>query len=299
MKSNLFLLIAILFLKFGFAQGTYHPLVEEDKLWYVVETGFPDFVQTNICKCEGDTLIGNEIFKVVFISYDDTEEYWEKYGYIREDESQKVYFSFYNSNEPLNFDPQLIYDFNAEVGDSLTITPYLFFNGLTEIDIVITDIDSAFVAGSNRKRTWFDSNGYWIEGIGSNTGLAQVGLYSSGIACLGHDLQCVKKEGETIYPDGYTGSCWVVGINETNHDKTFFNIFPNPVTGSFIVESISHIQSELIFELFSSIGKLERREDLNNPQSTQISTIDLKSGIYFYLISDKNRVVQKGKIIIR
>ena len=297
MKLFILFFFSILFLNFGFAQD-YHPLVEEDKLWYVVETGFPDFFQSSIYKCEGDTVIENETFKVVFISFDDTEEYWGKYGYIREDESRKVYFSFYNLHEPLSFEPKLIYDFNAEIGDSLTITPYLFFNGLTEIDIVITDIDSVLVNGSFRKRTWFDSNGYCIEGIGSNSGLTQVGFYSSGIACITHDLQCVKKLGETIYPDGYTGSCWVVGIDENNQEKTRFNIFPNPATNNFTVEPLSQIQSGLIFKLYNSMGKLEIQKKLDKTQTTQILTGDLESGIYFYLISDRNGVVQKGKIVI-
>ncbi|RLD61207.1 MAG: hypothetical protein DRJ05_03110 [Bacteroidetes bacterium] len=300
MKSFILFFFSILFLNFGFAQD-YYPLIEEDKTWYVVETGFPDFVQSSIYKCEGDTIINNETYKVLFFSGDDDPQYWIKYGYIKEDENHKVYFSNYYPNDSSYFEPALLYDFDAAINDSMTITSIMTFGGAFEIDIIITNIDSVVVDGNYRKRTWFEcgyDNSYWIEGIGSNNGLLQVGFYCT-IACPACDLQCVKKDDITIYPDSYTGSCFIVGIYENTQDKTWFNIFPNPATNNFQVEPISHIQSQLFFELYNSMGKLEIREDLDITFPTQILTGDLENGIYFYLISNKNGAVQKGKIVIR
>ena len=57
MKSNLFLLIALLFLRFGFAQETYHPLVEEDKLWHTLETGYLEFNQSHLNENKRETFI--------------------------------------------------------------------------------------------------------------------------------------------------------------------------------------------------------------------------------------------------
>ncbi len=47
------------------------------------------------------------------------------------------------------------------------------------------------------------------------------------------------------------------------------------------------------------MGKLEIQEKLDSNLATQILTGDLESGIYFYLISDKIEMMQKGMIIIQ
>ena len=47
------------------------------------------------------------------------------------------------------------------------------------------------------------------------------------------------------------------------------------------------------------MGKIEIRENLDSNLATHILANDFEKGIYFYLISDRNGVVQKGKIVIR
>ena len=224
-----------------------------------------------------------------------------KAGYIREDEDRKVYFSAFHNNDPSYFEPGLLYDFAAEVNDSLTITSFPHITYPEEVNIVISGIDSVLVDGSYHKKTWFDcgyNTSYWIEGVGSNSGLVEVGFYCT-IVCPGCDLQCVKKDGGTIYPDGYTGSCFIVGIDEPGSTEAKFSIYPNPANEYFIVNPGSHTSTGLQLELYNSLGTLLMDKYLNNALLTRISTADLQPGIYLYRISDDKITVQKGKIMIR
>ena len=301
MKIHLLLLFTILFLKFGYTQEDYYPLVEEDKLWYVVNSSFGGNTYTLTYKCEGDTIIGEETYKVVFVTNEELLVNWTKYGYIREDENHKVYFSVFKSSNLSYFEPGLLYDFSASINDSLTITSFPYGDPY-EIDIVITEIDSVLAGGTFRKRTWFMceyyNNNFYIEGIGSENGLLEPGFYCT-IICPSIELYCVKEQGVTIYPDGYTGNCFIVGIDELNFEKSAFEIYPNPATDHFIVIPYLHIQSQLLFELYNSLGKLVTQENLNNNRPTKIITKYLESGLYFYIITDENAGVQKGKIIIQ
>ena len=301
MKTNLLITITFLFLKFGYSQDVYYPLIEEGKLWYIVETGFGAPAETHIFKCEGDSTINDEIYKIVYITWDESLLSWIKAGYIREDENHKVYYSSFHNDDPSYFEPALLYDFNAAINDSLTITsfPLLYFP--TEIEIVITDIDSVLVDGSYHRRTWYDcgyDDNYWIEGIGSNNGLIELGFYCT-VVCPTCDLQCVKTDGVTIYPDGYTGSCYIVGIDELNPVKTDFNIYPNPADGNFVVLPHSYKSKGLYFELYNYLGSLKLHKYLSNNSPTNISVENLQTGIYIYKISDDKTTVQKGKIMIK
>lgn len=299
MKFYILIIFCLLLLKFGLTQE-YHPLVEENKKWYILETGLANYYQSSIYKCESDTVIGQEIYQIVYISGDESPEIWSKFGFIKEDENHKVYFSLYRPDQPSYFEPELLYDFSAQINDSLSITSILY-NEPYPLDIVITAIDSVWVEGSFRKRTWYDcayQDNYWIEGIGSNNGLVALGFYCA-IACPTCDLQCVKYQDLTIYPDGFTGSCFYVGIDDYSIESEKFKVGPNPSSDFFFVIPQTQEKSLILFELYNSMGEKVNEVKLNDSPTTPIKINTFESGIYLYLITDENKVLQQGKLIVK
>lgn len=298
MKKLLLIAATLLLLNTVYSQE-YHPLVEENKTWYVVGSFFGGNERTYIHKCEGDTLIEGKTYKTVYVSMEEFPTSWTKKGFIREDANCKVYFSAYQSNDSTYFNPKLLYDFETEIGDTLTVFPFEIPDSLV---IVITQTDSVLVDDSYRLRTWFDcenfQDNYWIEGIGSNNGLLEVGFYCA-VVCPGLDMGCVKKDDVTIYPDGFTGECYIVGVDELEEEKQRFDIFPNPATDFLIVSPKSNSNDNLIFELFNTMGKKISQINLNNNYPTQINMSEFENGLYIFSISNEITVVQNGKLVVQ
>lgn len=302
MKLVYFLFPLILFSPILKAQETYFDLVEEDKVWYVLESGC-FYSQTHIYKCEGDTIIDEENYNFVFISWANYPYNWMKYGYIREDTLHRVYYSPYLFDNPSYFDPKLFYDFNVNVNDTLIISSVWGLNTIHDYQIVIIGIDSVFINGSYRKKIWLDCDynwfeNYWIEGIGSSSGLLESGFNCEGIT-IARVLTCVKFYQQTIYPNNYSGSCYEVGIEENNYADQLYEVYPNPASHiiNFNLKSYSPKQHNL--KLYNSHGKLIKSIELNKYNSNHIRTDYLDSGLYLYTITSENKIIQKDKIVIQ
>jgi len=297
MKKYVLIITAVLLFNTIYSQE-YHPLVEENKTWYVIG-GQGWYDGTTIYKCEGDTIIGDITYKFLFSSIEEFPVNWDSRGLLREDEDHKVYFTDNYGNDTINFNPRLLYDFGAEVGDTLNVFPGIFTDD--SLEIIIYQIDSVLVDGEYRKKTWFNCEmniGWWIEGIGSNTGLLEVGFYCL-IICPTLELGCVKKDEITIYPDGHTGNCFLVGIDELTEEKQLFDIFPNPASGYLVVSPKTNSQSNLLFELYNNIGMKVSQIELMNNFPTRINVKEFENGLYLYSITNENIVVQNGQIMIQ
>jgi len=298
MRKYILVFSALLLFNIAYSQE-YFPLLEENKTWYVISSFFGGNERTYIHKCEGDTLIDSNTYKTVFMSMEEFPVNWTKKGYIREDEDKKIYYSQFFSTNLTYFNPRLLYDFDAEINDTITVFPPEFSDSL---EIIIAQKDSVLVDGEYRPRTWFECeqfiDNYWIEGIGSNSGLLDIGFYCM-VVCPGLDLGCVKKDNITIYPDGFTGDCYIVGIDESETEKLLFDIYPNPTSDYLYISPKLNSQSNLLFELNNSMGMKVIQIKLNSNYPTQINVRELESGLYLYSISNENIAVQNGKIVIQ
>ena len=297
--KNIIFSIAILLLFQNIYSQNYHPLVEENKTWYVTSAYFGANERTQLFKCEGDTVVNDTLYKAVYRSLEEFPTTWTKVAYLNETEDHQVFLSNYQQGDTVFSPPGLLYDFEAEVGDTLFISPINDFTD--EIEIHITYIDSTLIEGDFRKRTWFDCetyfDNYWIEGIGSNSGLLEVGFYCT-IVCPELYMGCVKRDETTIYPDGFTGDCYVVGIEENTAKDETFEVFPNPADDFLVLSPKINILSKLKFELYNTLGESVLNCQLNANYQTQINLRDLKKGFYIYQISNEKKIIQKGKISI-
>jgi len=106
------------------------------------------------------------------------------------DDNGKVYR--YN---PFDNTEMLVYDFTAEVGDTIPDPAYGMQSGW---DHVVTNIDSVLIDGSYRTRWSVDQGwGDIIEGIGSNLGLTHT--IGAVLECS-NTLNCYAETGSAIYP---------------------------------------------------------------------------------------------------
>ncbi|MBN2175636.1 MAG: T9SS type A sorting domain-containing protein [Bacteroidales bacterium] len=298
MKTKLIIAILIFFEFSGFSQSPYYPLIDTGKTWHVMEAFFPGPTLTYIYKCDEDTVINNEIYKILYSSMEEFPASWIKMGFLREDSSRKVFYSPLSS---LDFEPALVYDFNVEAGDTITITSF-FQSYPYEVEFVVTTVDSILINGDYRRRInlsceYYGQN-FWIEGIGSNNGLLETGFYCY-IVCPTIELLCVQKQGEILYQNEYFNDCYIVGIEENVASVQPFKVFPNPATHQVSIVAMNGHKGKYIFHLQNSIGQEIINIEMNDSETPVIDVSTLTAGIYFYTLGNDNKIEQSGKLLIR
>jgi hypothetical protein len=183
-------------------------------------------------------------------------------GAIR-DTLGKVYFL---SKDSLN--ESLLYDFTVNQGDSIT-NAYNKYN--THQPLVVSFVDSVVIDGSHRKRIHFQ-NGYWIEGVGSSTGLFQPNFIPLNFSWT---LFCMSQDSTILYPIAQQGKgkcSLTVGIDKVEDKSSNFSVFPNPVSDQLTINTSEIIREILIY---NTLGGLVKQEHSNS-----FMVKELKNGIY-------------------
>lgn len=320
----------------------YVPFPMDSTIWSVNTTKY--FVH-------GDTVIANKNYSKVWMQTDSVEFNFDMdkasyYAAIRNDTAnKKVYgvyykadtvykFNSYNRtlfNMPSDISPVfyncdtselLIYDFNVESIDTLTIYTFPFTrydrdnvkrttssNHIMQIQLNDFAVSLQNINGVDRKVVNVYSHlqcswtGRWIEGIGSLSGLFYTGHYMEGEWLGESELLCVEEKEITLYHQDTT--CYRVvtripgGVNEFQKNNDFA-IYPNPVTNNeFWIKynTSNNTYSKVDVELFDIYGKKVVSSSIDNIQSP-ISVKHLPKGVYVYKITNKLKQKGYGKIII-
>lgn len=205
--------------------------------------------------------------------------------FVREAD-RKVYARFSNPTEVL------IYDFNAEVGDTIPFPHNA--DGYQDWGVV-SAIDSVEVNGTFRKRFVIPEipgfgNGipHVIEGIGGCNGPFQE-LYGQMGLSHGNHLNCVVEHGVPIYGDMFCP-------NYTNVEDllaaTILRIAPNPSTGLFVINGIVGL---CVLEVFDNRGVLRTR--------TVGDRLDLSgapTGLYHLrVLQPSGRVISSERLMVQ
>jgi len=117
----------------------------------------------------------------------------------------------------------------------------------------------------------------------------------SGCLMVGnrYDYETQDQERD-IYVVKVNSEGLIVWTQEIQTDKPLFNIFPNP--GENLI-NIRLTKGEFDFELFNLNGQILINQQIQSQVNT-INTESLKSGLFFYRITDhKNNIIQAGKWI--
>lgn len=266
----------------------YERIVDTNKTWNILQfcsTPYDVFSTMNV-KIKNDTTLDNLVYNKVYTSYDSLT--YSYYGLLREDSNGRVFFND-------NYHEYLLYDFNANIGDTFNYS-FLFCGS----NAVVVNIDSVFTVNKYRKRihTFFSEIGvydYWLEGIGS-----MIGIISPGYVLMdnGSNLLCYWKNSELLFSTEYanTFGCSYsnVGIHKVNNEYDI-KIYPTITTQQITVEN-KYI-GQLTLQIYNLFG-VEVFRKIITEKSQLLDLSNLPKGFYLLQILDDKRQLQKYEKII-
>jgi hypothetical protein len=180
---------------------------------------------TKTNKFGNEVIYGDTTYLMVMEATDSLHTNWDMIGYIREDTlTGKVFFRKWDGEG-------LIYDFNLQIGDSVTINNY--YAGFADVTLICGNIDSVNINGQFKKRIYlyrYYPGEYpadiWIEGIGSTGGLLYSGLGGAAVASPIWKLLCCSQNDTLIYMDSIYNRCFLSEffpkITTTDIDTAYF-----------------------------------------------------------------------------
>jgi PKD repeat protein len=141
----------------------------------------------------------------------------------------------------------------------------------------------------------------WDFGDGSANSTAVSPLHV--FTALGSFTVCL-----TISDTSFGGSCsinWcdtihitsLTGIATNGASNNVIRIYPNPINDQATVE-LSNISDKSNFNISDLEGRIVFRNENIHNGSFVINTKEINSGIYFYSVTDHEKVVSQGKIVI-
>ncbi|MFB6317139.1 T9SS type A sorting domain-containing protein [Saccharicrinis sp. FJH54] len=282
-SSKVYFILSVLMLMsvnvFPFNSMPYDSIVTSNKQWNILEYGYDGefYNKMHIMKLGQDTLIDTVKGKVVLLS-EDSLGTWKLFGVIWEIDQEVFYKDTLGKGGSM-------YNFNVEIGDTVSELSYLF---KYEQPSIVISVDTVIIQDIPRKRIGIEyilgheindiPDKYWIEGIGSLHGL----LYSYyEMEDPGFRLLCAYKSDLQIYQDTVYNTCYYqddeTSINGNRIKE--INLFPNP-TNRMIYIDVNQFD---YCEVYNMMGV--------RLLTTKDKTIDLKnleSGIYFVNIKDKS-----------
>jgi hypothetical protein len=253
------------------------------------------WMDTHWIKFQGDSIINDTLFKVIYRSDDEFQDRWYRYGAIREDSLKRVYVHREGKQN-------LLYNFNLDVGDSIKNNNWGSYVYVTGTDSVKIGPDSVL-----RKRIFLDSwhesdkyYSYWIEEIGSIQGILS-GAEHIGILGAAYSLICFSRNDTLIYnsfPEQANSPCFPQGypngISEFSHQENFVNVFYGDYE---IIFSFKNPRPDTEIFIYDELGRMYTRVELNMVEMYELPKEHMISGIYFYLFKS-GQEYHSGKFII-
>jgi type IX secretion system substrate protein len=301
MKHSITLYLLLLFSFQSNGQTSiYHEFPDSNAVWNFHSSLFMclpfggNVIEDYSVTMTGDTSINNQTYHKLFTPFIDSVQSGfctlNTSGYkgaIREDiANKKVYFI-----EPLDSIEQLLYDFNWQVGDTVT---GVFTNWNLGIIDTINSIDSVLVGGNYRKH-WIIDPCYdisVIEGIGS-----KYGLFIPSPSCIsdapGYTLTCFSQDNIPLYPDTISSCNLITHLPNSDILENNIKIYPNPSSGPFYFEVTNNLIVEV--ELYDATGRFLTSFQVNSKKVRVIEK--LKAGLYYIIMRDKNNYKSTFKLI--
>lgn len=203
-------------------------------------------------------------------------------GAYREEDNQ-VYYCKWNGSD---YDEEvLLYDYDLEEGD--------FFNDMDDHPMLVTSVTTITdFNGIERKKYDFmfigleDETEYWIEGVGSNKGFVNRGIYTPTNQGAIFHLLCYHVGNELIYVNPEYNACDIDDINETPDNVV--SIYPNPANNVVRVLSESNTPIRKI-EVIDLLGRIVATA--NNSEFIDVSS--LPEGQYLMKVYGEATIMRK------
>jgi hypothetical protein len=205
-----------------------------------------------------------------------------KAGLLRKDSAERILFVPADSTEEF-----LLYDFSAEVGDTLQVwSSSLYCYGINEVVVTLTD---TVVDGGIELYQVYLGYSKWIKGVGSSEGPIEP-LYEPSLSDRTF-LQCLTVNSIPVYPV-VSPNCYNVGVTPINTSANSISIYPNPGGSMLYIDFSVPIQYSLI-KVMNASGKTILVKNIDGLHES----IDLESepdGLYFIeFIGKENTYLQK------
>lgn len=297
MKKYLFILLLIVLQKFLFAQQ-YQPFPDSNAVWSIAICGGGPPVQcwTYYYCLKGDTVINTFTYHKLNSS-DSTCTTITPIGGFREN-NKKIYFLCF-SDAPgficYTQQEQILYDFNANIGDTVHYG--------TSGHFIVNAIDSIqLLNGQYRKRYCYFSatctpdpiEPSVIEGIGNTTQLLTGDWYYNRLLCF-------KQNDTLLYINTNFNTCYVNNVSVAENDNNFFSysFIPNPITEYGKLVFNSSIKNIGIIKVYDCLGN-KIKEISSSEGQYIIVRKDFAPGFYiFSIIGKDNLTIGSGKFIIQ
>jgi hypothetical protein len=279
--------------------------IPDDATWYY--TPASTTFQEKIWRVQAlyDTTVNNQVYKIIGID--------KGQGIIEE---SKIPIAIVNKKMIFleNGDSQLLYDFNAKIGDTVTYkVPSLayyydvtFNEGFTKpslpaFKMIIENIDSVMsIEGKWLKRihskslTGNNEYEHSFFKIIQTVGTVVHGFFGSFGPYISIDKQgyfrCYQS-GDLNY-SVLNKDCLLSPTDETT-ENNFFKVFPNPTTGNLKLDGV---RNKLSINLYAIDGFLLKTFKIES--NTELDISDLKSGLYFISVKDEyDQLLHYNKII--
>ena len=267
----------------------YEPIIQEGNEWYtldvIVNPGFPPnhHYSTLVHWLSDDTLVDGVRYTKVLETRNG--EGTPRLATLLREEDGKVW-------KRKSATDILIYDFTAQVGDTLR------FGDFHEFDYFVVDsISIEQIGGKDRKKFWFgleyDFTGEpvaietWTEGIGSDMGLLFSGWYyvTGGY----YRALCFHQNGELLWQNDYYGTCMIDAVEEEVAPAV--TVYPNPASETVRIEGLEPAE----VQVYNSFGQLVKTvRDAN-----EIPVAGLPQGVYLLRIADAEGNIYTNKITKR
>ena len=267
----------------------YEPIIQEGNEWYtldvIVNPGFPPnhHYSTLVHWISDDTLVDGVRYTKVLETRNG--EGTPRLATLLREEDGKVW-------KRESATDILIYDFTAQVGDTLR------FGDFHEFDFFVVDsISIEQIGGKDRRKFWFgleyDFTGEpvaietWTEGIGSDMGLLFSGWYyvTGGY----YRALCFHQNGELLWQNEYYGTCMIDAVEEM--DISPISLYPNPTSEVVHIEGVEAAE----VQVYNSFGQLVKTvHDAN-----EIPVAALPQGVYLLRITDTDGKVYMNKIAVQ
>lgn len=205
-------------------------------------------------------------------------------GAIRKDSQERVYFVPPDSSKEF-----LLYDFSAQVGDTLTVWSSAFTcYGINEVIVAQTDVvndDGTDFFRFLLSTPQFGPNGVWIKGVGSEGGLLE-SYYTPSVSGITF-LQCLTVNSIPIYP-GNGQNCYYVGEQSLPQVENIISLSPNPFNTMFELSQPNSMKYAALIVYDASGKKTLEEKILSAKEAFDMSRF--ANGIYFVKLIGNNDV---------
>ncbi|HNW90050.1 MAG TPA: T9SS type A sorting domain-containing protein [Bacteroidales bacterium] len=315
MKKNLLILAILIVVSNVHGQTNFYHSFPDSAIWRVdcdandpfqYPYHYKEYYYYNI---SGDTVINSYIYKKINRSYDSVYVIsWSLptdppnshppcyVGALRDDSAaNKVFFVYAGTNTD-----SLLFDYNIAIGDTVKglMVPYGIYN------LVVQSTDSILIDGNYRKRWIFNQTStnhdtYFIQGIGSNSGLIEPGD-SYSVNFTDRYLVCVKDCTSTLFVSNYVsdiGCNLILSSSDNESLSNNYSCYPNPFSRQISIHSDKALKDANI-TVYNLSGQIVKHIDNVAGQTFILHSDNIANGIYFLQMTEENQILIKEKIII-